>query len=144
MEIIKYIILILFGIGSGVVISGGVFSLIATVGIIPRMAEKTNTLDRIMLYEEAIIFGGIAGTLTLFINFYFPVGWLIAAAFSLCIGIFFGELAVSIAEVLNVFPIFMKRFKLSGCISAIVLSFALGKVLGSLMYFLIKGFYSMI
>ena len=143
MEIIKYMVLILFGIGSGVVVSGGVFTLIATVGIIPRMAEKTKTLDKIMMYEEAIIFGGIAGTLTLYINFYIPLGAVVAAIFSLCIGVFFGELAVSIAEVLNVFPIFMKRLKLKGCISAIVMSFALGKALGSIMYFLIKGFYSL-
>ena len=143
MEIIKYILLVLFGLGSGIVVSAGVFSLIATVGLIPRMAEKTKTKDRIMIYEEAIIFGGIAGALTLYINFSIPVGMVAVGIFSLCIGVFFGELAVSIAEVLNVFPIFMKRFKLKNCISAIVISFALGKALGSLMYFLIKGFYSM-
>lgn len=142
MEIIKNIVLILFGIGSGIVISAGVFSLIATVGIIPRMAEKTKTLNKLMLYEEAIIFGGIAGTLAMYIDFYIPAGVVLTAVFSFCIGVFFGELAVSIAEVLNVFPIFMKRFKLKGCIRAIVTSFAFGKALGSLMYFLIKGFYT--
>lgn len=144
MEAVKYAALIIFGLGSGVVVSAGVFSLIATVALIPRMAEKTNTENRIMLYEEAITLGGISGTLVMYVNFQIPVGHIIAALFSLCIGIFFGELAVSIAEVLNVFPIFVKRLKLRRCVSAIVVAFAFGKAAGSLMYFLIKGFYSMI
>ena len=57
MEAVKYAALIIFGLGSGVVVSAGVFSLIATVALIPRMAEKTNTVNRIMLYEEAITLG---------------------------------------------------------------------------------------
>lgn len=144
MEAVKYAALIIFGLGSGVVVSAGVFSLIATVALIPRMAEKTKTKNKIMFYEEAIILGGIVGTLTMYINFYIPVGHIIAAVFSLCVGIFFGELAVSIAEVLNVFPIFVNRLGLKHCISAIVSTLAFGKAAGSLMYFLIKGFYSMI
>ena len=43
MEAVKYAALIIFGLGSGVVVSAGVFSLIATVALIPRMAEKINT-----------------------------------------------------------------------------------------------------
>ena len=48
MSVVKYIALILFGLGSGVVVAAGVFSLIATIGIVPRMAEKTKTKDKIM------------------------------------------------------------------------------------------------
>ena len=112
MSVVKYIALILFGLGSGVVVAAGVFSLIATIGIVPRMAEKTKTKDKIIIYEDAITLGGILGTAALFINFSLPIGKVAAAIFSLCIGIFFGELAVSIAEVLNVFPIFMRRIRL--------------------------------
>ena len=43
MNVLKYIFLILFGIGGGVTISAGVFALITTIGIVPRMAEKTET-----------------------------------------------------------------------------------------------------
>ncbi|GFI61553.1 hypothetical protein IMSAG049_00712 [Clostridiales bacterium] len=142
MNIIKYLGLILFGFGSGVVISAGVFSLIATIGIVPRMAEKTKTVHKIPLYEDSITLGGVIGTLALFINFSFPMGKILVAVFSLCIGVFFGELAVSIAEVLNVFPIFMRRFRLKTGLAAFIPAMALGKCVGSLMYFLITGFYS--
>ena len=142
MQAVKYIALILFGLGSGTVISAGVFSLIATIGIVPRMAEKTKTVRKIPVYEDAITLGGIIGTLALFINFSFPVGKIFVAIFSLCIGIFFGELAVSIAEVLNVFPIFMRRFRLKQGLAVLVPAMALGKCVGSLLYFLVSGFYS--
>ena len=49
MSVVKYIALILFGLGSGVVVAAGVFSLIATIGIVPRMAEKTKTKDKIII-----------------------------------------------------------------------------------------------
>ena len=38
MSVVKYIALILFGLGSGVVVAAGVFSLIATIGIVPRLS----------------------------------------------------------------------------------------------------------
>lgn len=142
MEILKRIILIFFGFGSGVVISAGVFALIATIGIVPRMAEKTKTVRHIPIYEDAITLGGFVGTLAMFLNFSLPGGKIIAVLFSLCIGIFFGELAVSLAEVLNVFPIFMRRFRMKKGLRIFIPAIALGKCLGSLLYFLITGFYS--
>lgn len=142
MEALKYITLIIFGLGSGFVISAGVFTLIASVGIVPRMSEKTKTVDKIPLYEEVVSIGGIFGTLLLFLDLYLPIGKILVIFFSLCIGIFFGELAVSLAEVLNVFPIFMRRFRFKRGISVFMVAVALGKCFGSLLYFIIEGFYS--
>ena len=142
MEIFKNILLIVFGIGSGTVVSAGVFSLISTVGIIPRMAQKTNTLNKIRLYENMISLGGIFGVLVLYINFSIPMGYVLVAIFSFSIGVFFGQLAVAIAEVLNVFPIFMRRLSLKTGLGYLIPAFALGKCFGSLLYFLITGFYS--
>ncbi len=142
MVILKYSALILFGIGSGTVISAGVFALIATIGIVPRMAEKTGTVHKIPLYEDAITVGGILGTLAMFLNFSLPVGKTGAVIFGLCAGVFYGELAVSLAEVLNVFPIFMRRFRLKMGLAYFIPALAMGKCVGSLLYFLVTGFYS--
>lgn len=142
MEILKYLALILFGIGSGTVVAGGVFALIATIGIVPRMAEKTKTVHKLKLYEDAITVGGIVGTLMMFLNLSFPIGRIGAVIFGLCTGVFYGELAVSLAEVLNVFPIFMRRFRMNKGLSYFIPALALGKCVGSLLYFLVTGFYS--
>ena len=59
MRLLEKLILIMLGFSSGIVISGAVFAFIATVGIVERLANKTDTQKFIHLYEETIIFGGI-------------------------------------------------------------------------------------
>lgn len=139
--IIKYIILCLIGIGSGIVISGAVFAFIAIIGVVPRMALKTDTESKIKTYETAIILGGIFGAFTIFFNYYIPVNPLIVAVFSLCIGVFFGCIAVSLAEILNVLPILARRMNINRGIKYFILALALGKALGSVLYYFVPGFY---
>lgn len=141
MTVLKNILLILFGLGSGAVIAAGVFALISTIGIVPRMAEKTNTVKYVKLYESCITAGGIVGTMLMYKNIIFLVNPIIVVVFGFCIGMFFGELAVSLAEVLNVFPIFMRRSRITVGLSVIIPAVAFGKTVGSLMYFIISGFH---
>ena len=81
MTILKYLILILLGIGGGAVISGAVFAFIAIIGIVPRLADKTKTSSHIVFYENAIIAGGIFGVFTIMFNYYLPIGVIPAMAF---------------------------------------------------------------
>jgi len=141
MTTLKNILLILFGLGSGTVVAAGVFTLISTIGIVPRMADKTKTEKTIKLYENSISVGGIVGTLLMYGNASIPVSPIIVAIFTFCIGVFFGGLAVSLAEVLNVFPIFMRRNRITMGLSIFIPSVALGKTVGSLLYFIISGFH---
>jgi len=143
MRFCLHCILALIGFASGTVIAGGVFAIIVTLGIVPRMAQKTGTIKFIPLYEDAIIIGGIFGTTTMFIDYYLPIGRVLVAFLSLCSGVFIGCMAVALAEVLNVIPIFMRRSRITKGIPIIVCGVALGKTLGSLLYFLVKGFYVM-
>ena len=112
MLILKYLILILLGIGSGAVISGAVFAFISIIGIVPRLAEKTKTNKYIVFYENVIIAGGIFGAFSIMFNYYIPIGVIPAMLFGFFIGIFYGCLAVSLAEVLDVIPILTRRTRL--------------------------------
>ena len=141
MTIIKYLLLIVLGFGSGIVVSGAVFAFIAIIGVVPRLAQKTCTTKYIKLYEEAIIFGGIFGTSTMLFDYYLPIGKFLVIMLSATIGIFYGCLAVSLAEILNVIPILTRRGRLTAGLKYFILAIALGKLLGSLMYYFIPGFY---
>ncbi len=55
-------------------------------------------------------------------------------------GIFFGCLSIALAEVLDGIPIFARRIRLKMGVSIAVLAVALGKIAGSLVYF-INGFF---
>ena len=69
-----------------------------------------------------------------------PVPFL-ASAFALLTGVFVGVLAVALAEVLNVMPVMLRRSRLTQGLPWLLLAFALGKMAGSLVYFLVDGFY---
>ena len=141
MEILRYGILALLGFSSGVVISGAVFAFITIVGVVPRLAQKTSTQAYIKFYESAIVAGGIFGTLAGLFSLNIPIGILVVIP-ALCIGIFYGVLAMSLAEVLNVIPILTRRGRVQRGMFYFVIAIALGKLCGSLIYAFVPGFYS--
>ena len=141
MEALKYFVAVLIGLGSGLVVSGAVFAFITIVGIVPRLAQKTHTERHVRVYESAIVLGGIFGTLTGVVRFTLPIGSVPVAVLSLANGVFFGALAMSLAEVLNVIPILTRRGRLQQGMFYFVLAIALGKLVGALLYFLMSGFY---
>jgi stage V sporulation protein AB len=138
---LKEVILVLIGFCSGIIISGAVFAFISTIGIVQRLAKKTKTEKFIKLYEEAIVFGGIFGSLSKIVDYYLPINKFFICILSFCTGIFYGCLAMSLAEILDVIPILMRRGKIKNGISLFILAIAIGKLIGSLFYFLIPGFY---
>lgn len=142
MNLVKTLFIIIIGFGSGVVIAGAVFAFIAIIGIVPRLAQKTRTEKYIKLYEEAIIIGGIFGTSTMIIDYYMPIGKIAVIFLSICVGIFYGCLAVSLAEVLDVIPILTRRGRIKKGMTYFIMAIAFGKLLGSLLYYFIPGFYN--
>ena len=137
----KELFLVVFSAASGLLVSSGVFAFIAAIGIIPRMAWRTGTRQYVRFYEDIIVLGGILGTTTMFVNYRLPPwNWLIITV-ALLEGLFVGVLAMALTEVLNVMPILMRRARLTKGLQWIILAFALGKVFGSLLYYLVDGFY---
>jgi len=132
---------ILLGFSSGLVTAGAVFAFITVIGVVPRLAQKTNTVGNVKTYETAIMVGGIFGTLTGVIQFHLPIGTIPVVILSLSSGIFFGCLAMALAEVLNVIPILMRRGRIQKGMFYFVLAIAIGKTVGALLYFLIPGFF---
>lgn len=140
MVIIKTLLFILISFSGGVVISGAVFAFIAIIGIVPSIAYKTNTVRFIKLYEEFIIYGGIFVALNSIFDFYIPLPSIFIIYFGFSIGIFFGVLASSLAEVLDVIPIISRRLNVQKGVSWLMISIGVGKLIGSLLYFLNSNF----
>ena len=140
--ILQSILAAFVGMASGAVVSGAVFAFIAAIGVVPRMAKRTATQENIIIYEEAIIWGGILGAAALVFDYSLPVAPVIIMTFSLLAGIFFGVLAMSLAEVLDVLPILASRIAVKEGMFWFVLAIALGKAAGSLLYFVVSGFHT--
>lgn len=129
------IILAVIGLSSGALVAGGLFSFIVSLGVISDFADRTHTGNHILLYENAIILGAIWGNLISMYRVPPPQSQILLGIFGLLAGIFVGCWAMALAEVLNVFPIFVRRIKLVKCIPYIIVSIAVGKGIGAVIYF---------
>lgn len=160
---LKFIFLIFSALGFGLLSSAGVFTVFVSVGLVPRFADKTHTAAYIIKYENTIVAGSILGclfsiyakgitpflgklgTIPLFgdfslftgFPFYHQLTWgnLLLGVFGIFAGMFVGCIAIAIAEMLNTIPIFLRRISLGEGAGILILSIALGKVLGSFLYY---------
>lgn len=144
------------GASGGFLVSGGVFTVLVSVGLIPRFAGKTHTSRKMFLYEEAVVLGTLIGDVLSIFDRYMSLpkllerflssqvmlfaGDIILILFGLFAGIFVGCLALAIAEMLNSIPIFARRISFRHGIGIVILAMGLGKLCGSLLYFSQKVF----
>lgn len=134
---VTQVILIIVGLSAGIVVAGGLFAFIVGLGVVSKFAARTHTGDAVLFYEECIAVGGAIGNIWYMYHIPIPLGPWAAALCGLVIGIFVGCWAMALAEIINIFPVFIRRVKLIRCIPYMIMSIAIGKGLGAfLMYWM--------
>lgn len=140
---LKYMVLLLGGLVFGAATSAGSIALMTKLGVVPRIIARFQLSSHIITAENAIILGAIAGCIVSV----FPLGtwgngtqtwWqgAILILVSLGAGTFVGGQAMALAEILNMFPILFRRAKLQVGLRWAVVALAVGKVVGSMWYFI--------
>lgn len=129
------ILMAVIGLSAGMVVAGGLFSFISGLGVISDFADRTHTGEHIMLYEDSVALGGILGNIFFIYQIEIPYGAFIVPIFGLLGGIFVGCWSMALAEILDVFPIFIRRVKLLRGIKYLVLGIAFGKGIGAFIFF---------
>ena len=150
---VRTFFLILIGGSYGLLAAAGVFTVLVAVGLVPRFAGKTHTAEHVLLYEEMVIFGTLTGcVLSIFsrycqfgawwqqnfpnrLSLLYGLGTVWQAMFGLFSGMFIGCLALAIAEMLDSIPILSRRISFRHGLGFAVVSMAIGKICGSLLYF---------
>lgn len=159
--LLKQIFLGICGLSFGLLASAGVFTVLISVGLIPRFAGKFHVAKKVFVLEESVVFGTLIGGFFSVFHKYGEIGkwvqnrqifgpdtaliWqyiggIFLCAFGLFAGIFVGCLALAIAEMLDSIPIFARRVGFRHGIGLAIAATALGKLIGSLIYFS-KGIY---
>lgn len=149
-------LLAVIGVSAGLIVSAGVFTVLISVGLIPRFAGKMHVAKKVFVLEEMVVFGTLIGSFFSIFSDWGQVGafvknralfgavtmgvWNVAGTvfmilFGLFAGIFVGCLALAIAEMLNTIPVFARRIGFRHGLGVAILSVALGKLCGSLIYF---------
>lgn len=156
MMFLKQILLAVCGLSFGLLASAGVFTVLVSVGLVPRFAGKLHIAKKIFILEEAVVLGTLTGG---FFSVFGKFGYLgryvlsrrilgentvgiwkwIANTFFITggflSGMFVGCLALAIAEMLNSIPIFARRIGFRHGLGVAIAAAALGKLIGSLLYF---------
>lgn len=132
---VRYAMLILAGFSGGVIIAGAFVAFMSMIGIFPKIAEKTKTSKKFMLYENCLILGVTAGNVISLYQFELPVGYIGLILVGLFGGIFTGCLIGALAEVLNVFPILSRRTKIRIGLPYVIVAIAIGKAIGTFIQF---------
>lgn len=131
----RELFLVMIGLSAGCVVAGGLFSFIVELGVIADLADRTHTANHILFYEDMVALGAVSGNLFQIFEIHLPGQGLLLAVFGLFGGIFVGCWAMALAEILNVFPIFMRRARIVRYLAVFVLMVALGKGLGAGLFF---------
>ena len=134
---LRQILLFVTGVSAGGIVAAGIFAFLAVIGIFPRLIDYTGERSHIMLCETMMILGGIWGCVIDLYQIPFPAGGAIfLATMGSATGIFVGSLVMSLAETLKAFPVFSRRAKFGSGIQYVIASMAVGKCIGSLVYFM--------
>ena len=131
----RWIFLAFFGLSTGMVVAGGLFAFIVELGVVSDFADRTHTGDQLMLYEDTVSVGAILGNMAAVFDIALPGGRTALVIFGLFAGIFVGCWAMALAEILNVFPIFMRRTRIVRYLALFVLMMAIGRGLGAGLFF---------
>lgn len=132
------IFLAVAGACAGIAVAVAALAFINALSIAPRMAAKTKTANFLVFYENISGIGLLAGTvLSIFDPTWQHMGWLVPIM-GLSIGIFVGNLIMGLTEVMDVFPVLFRRIRLKEGLTIVILIVALGKMSGSLAFFLLK------
>ena len=123
------------GLCSGLAVVGGLFALIIALGVVADFADRTHTARYILWYEDAVAAGGILGNLMSVYAISLPLGSLGAGVFGIFAGVFVGAWAMALTEIINIIPIFARRLDLRRGLELLVLSMALGRTIGSLLFY---------
>ena len=162
-EIGRIAFYILFGLCGGGLVAAGLFAFITILGLVPRLAARTHTASQIHRYENWIVAGALFGNLLNLhqVPFYqigqrlgqrlsqvlgtplfgdweqglSVVSLAVSLVMGLASGIFVGCLVMSLAETLDALPTMSRRIHLSVGIQYIIEALAIGKLVGSLIYF---------
>ena len=106
------VLLALIGASAGLAAAAGLFSFIVELGVVADFADRTHTGDQLLFYEDCVALGGIVGNILYIFHIGVPLGAPLLAVFGLFAGIFAGCWAMALAEILNVFPVFMRRARI--------------------------------
>ena len=136
-HILNYLFQIVIGLGSGLIVGGGFVAFLAVLGIIPRLVQISKFQASLVGCQNAIIIGSLVGIFITFTDYSISLPYVLVILWGLTHGMFVGMLAAALTEILNVFPILMKRIRLDNFLLWLIMALVIGNIIVSLFHWMI-------
>lgn len=127
---------IILGFTNGLVVGAAFAGFISMLQIIPRLVHISRTYEYKILYQNVFSLGVITFTIIYLFDYNIQLNNFMVAVIGITFGIFIGMFSSALAEVLNVIPVLSKKLKVKNELKIIIYALLLGKVAGSLYYWL--------
>ncbi|MTI49181.1 stage V sporulation protein AB [Sporosalibacterium faouarense] len=139
---LRYLFLVIFGLSGGALVGTASAAFITLLDIIPRLAQVTNSQHLIRLYERVIVTSGVIITFFHLLGISINLNKYLIIPIGFIMGAFVGLLASALAEVINVIPVLVRTLKIRSYVYYALLAISLGKMIGSLIDWLVLANYN--
>lgn len=139
MTAMRGLAMVVIGLAEGMIVGSAEVAFLTVLGVVPRLGHLTGTRASMRLYQWAIIAGATGASLIGAFDVRMSLPALVTAPVGLAMGIFVGLTAAALAEVLNVIPALGRNLGIPQAVRVLVTSLIAGKVIGSLIYWLVPG-----
>lgn len=129
------IMLCVIGLSAGLVVAFAVLSLATGVGVYPCLINRTHSAKHILCYETLASIGIVLGSIGTVFDVDLHGAGICLPVIGVFWGMYVGCFLMALAEVLKGFPIGFRRLHIKEGLSFVIFMVALGKLIGSLLYF---------
>jgi len=135
------VIIIVIGLAGGLAVGASVTAFFTVLGVTARIIEISRKKEYMLLYECSIVAGALFSCIIYFFDISLKVLEILEIPLGLLMGIFIGMLAAALTETLDIISVAAKKLGIVRWILLIVAVIIIGKVIGSLLFFLIPGIF---
>ncbi|MGI6538022.1 MAG: stage V sporulation protein AB [Caldicoprobacterales bacterium] len=135
------ILTILTGLAGGLAVGASVSAFITVLGLPSFIVRWSRTPKHTLGYQVCLVLGGLFSCLVYFTGFSTKYMSFLIIPLGFLLGIFVGMVAAALTETFDIITIVAFKLKIAHLVYLIILFVILGKIGGSLFYFLIPSYF---
>lgn len=135
------VIVIVTGISGGLAVGASVTAFFTVLGVTTRIIEISRRKEYMKLYQCSIVLGALFSCTVYFFDLTLNSLEILSMPLGFMMGIFIGLMAAALTETLDIITVAAKKLGIVRWIFLIVAVILIGKVIGSILFFLIPGLF---
>ncbi|NLU37002.1 MAG: hypothetical protein GXX01_08310 [Clostridiales bacterium] len=138
---IKYVITILAGLAGGLAIGASITAFFVVLGVTAQIVKWSKKNEYLIFYQISMVLGALLSCLVYFFDFTLKYLNFLTIPLGILAGIFVGTVTSALTETLDIISATVNKLGIAKWVYLIVMTLLIGKIAGSLLFFLVPGFH---